>query len=125
LIQEERMGWFAAPHWQPHAGEPLRLATFSGQCGIRELATRQLDAAGIAWTEVFVGGGVQAVAAAVTAGLAISALLYRVRPVGAVDVGKSMKLPVLPLAQVVLHSKLRQAREQGVLRTLVAALKNS
>ncbi|WP_034380638.1 LysR family transcriptional regulator, partial [Herbaspirillum sp. CF444] len=25
LIQEERMGWFAAAHWQPRAGEPLRL----------------------------------------------------------------------------------------------------
>ena len=74
LIQEERMGWFAAPHWQPRAGEPLRLATFSAQCGIRELAVRRLDDAGMALTEVFVGGGVHAVAAAVTAGLAISAL---------------------------------------------------
>jgi len=127
LIQQERMGWFAAPHWQARVGEPIRLATFSPQCGIRELAIRRLEQAGIAWTEVFVGGGVQAVAAAVTAGLAISALLYRVKPVGAIDVGKSMKLPSLPLAQVVLHHKLhntgKDSRPQSVLRTLVATLK--
>lgn len=124
LIQEERMGWFAAPQWQARAGEPLRLATFSPNCGIRELAIRRLDDAGIAWTEVFVGGGVHAVAAAVTAGLAVTALLYRVKPAGAIDVGKSMKLPSLPLAQVMLHSTVRDSRVLAVLRTLVAAVKS-
>lgn len=124
LIQEERMGWFAAPQWQPRAGEPLRLATFSPSCGIRELAVRRLEDAGIPWVEVFVGGGVHAVAAAVTAGLAVTALLYRVKPAGAIDVGKSLKLPSLPLAQVMLHTSVRDTRAQGVLRTVVAAMKN-
>src|SRR5450830_1825839 len=104
LIQEERMAWFAAPQWQPRAGEPIRLATFSSNCGIR------------------------AVSAAVTAGLAVTALMYRVKPAGAVDVGKSMKLPALPLAQVMLHTNIHNkehlVRVQGVLRTLVAAIKN-
>jgi len=128
LIQEERMAWFAAPQWQPRAGEPIRLATFSSNCGIRELAVRRLDDAGIPWTEVFIGGGVRAVSAAVTAGLAVTALMYRVKPAGAVDVGKSMKLPALPLAQVMLHTNIHNkehlVRVQGVLRTLVAAIKN-
>lgn len=124
LIQEERMGWFAAPHWQARAGEPLRLATFSPNCGIRELAVRRLDDASIAWTEVFIGGGVHAVAAAVTAGLAVTALLYRVKPTGAIDVGKSLKLPSLPLAQVMLHTNVRDSRVQAVLRTVVAAVKS-
>jgi DNA-binding transcriptional LysR family regulator len=124
LIQEERMTWFAAPQWQPRAGEPLRLATFSTHCGIRELAVRRLDDAGIAWTEVFIGGGVHAVAAAVTAGLAVTALLVRVKPAGAVDVGKRMQLPSLPLAQVMLHTRVRDQRAEGVLRTLLAAMKN-
>ncbi|WP_034299103.1 LysR family transcriptional regulator [Herbaspirillum sp. RV1423] len=124
LIQEERMGWFAAPQWQPRAGEPIRLATFSSNCGIRELAVRRLEDAGIPWIEVFVGGGVHAVSAAVTAGLAVTALLYRVRPAGAIDVGKRMKLPPLPLAQVMLHTNVRDSRAQGVLRTVVAAMKS-
>jgi len=123
LIMEERMGWFAAPHWQQRPGEPLRLATFSTTCGIRELAVRRLDEAGIAWSEVFIGGGVHAVAAAILAGLAVSALLYRVKPLGAIDIGKSMQLPALPLAQVMLHSNLKDGRVQPVLRTLIAALR--
>ena len=123
LIQEERMGWFAAPHWQARSGEPLPLATFSQECGIRTLATRRLDDAGIAWNEVFMGGGVHAVAAAISAGLAVSALLYRVKPTAAIDVGKSMKLPALPMAQIMLHSKLRDSRLQAIVRTLVVALK--
>jgi DNA-binding transcriptional LysR family regulator len=125
LLQQERMGWFAAAHWQARAGEPLRLATFSASCGIRELAVRRLDEAGIAWMEVFRGGGVQALSAAVSAGLAVTALLYRVRPVGAIDVGKRMKLPALPLAQVMLHENVRDSRIQGVLRTVVAAMKKA
>jgi hypothetical protein len=54
----------------------------------------------------------------------VTALMYRVKPAGAIDVGKSMKLPSLPLAQVMLHANVRDARAQGVLRTLVAAVKN-
>lgn len=123
VIMEERMGWFAAPHWQQRPGEPLRLATFSTTCGIRELAVRRLDEAGIAWSEVFIGGGVHAVAAAILAGLAVSALLYRVKPLGAIDIGKSRQLPALPLAQVMLHTNLKDGRAQPVLRTLIAALK--
>ena len=126
LIQEEKMGWFAAPHWQPQAGRPLPLAMFSSVCAIRELAVRRLDdAAGIAWSEVFIGGSVNAVAAAISAGLAISALLYRVRPPGAIDIGKQMMLPSLPLAQIVLHSKVNAPRPSALLRMLVGALKNT
>lgn len=129
LIQEERMGWFAAPHWQPQPGRPLPLAMFSSVCAIRELAVRRLDEAGIVWAEVFIGGGVNAVAAAISAGLAISALLYRVRPPGAIDiVGKQLHLPNLPLAQVMLHSKIDEVnapRPSAVLRLLVSVIKNS
>jgi hypothetical protein len=45
------------------------------------------DAAGGPWTEIFVGGGVAAVAAAVMAGLGVAALAPRMLPFGAVDVG--------------------------------------
>jgi DNA-binding transcriptional LysR family regulator len=42
-------------------------------CGVRRIATEALDAAGIAWTEIFAGGGVAAVAAAVSAGVGVAA----------------------------------------------------
>lgn len=123
LIMEERLGWFALPEAQCWTGEALRVATFSSSCRIRELAVRRLDEAGIAWCEVFVGGGILAVGAAVSAGLAVSALLYRSAPPGAVEVGARLGLPPLPLAQVMLHSRLPPGRTQAALRTLVAALK--
>ncbi|MFC7553816.1 hypothetical protein ACFQU7_18715 [Pseudoroseomonas wenyumeiae] len=63
------------------------MATLAEPCGVRALAGQVLDAAGIAWTEIFVGGGVPAVVAAVTAGLGVAALAPRMLPLGAVDVG--------------------------------------
>lgn len=123
LLMQERIGWFAAPQWHWQAGQVLRLATFSTTCRIRDMSLRRLDEVGIPWVEVFIGGGIHAVGAAVSAGLAVSALLHRTAPPGAVDVGNRYGLPALPLAQVVLHSRLKQARTQEVLRTLAAALK--
>ncbi|OWY35902.1 LysR family transcriptional regulator [Herbaspirillum aquaticum] len=125
LVMEERIGWFAHPDAQCWAGPALRVATFSSACRIRELSLRRLDAAGIPWVEVFVGGGILAVGAAVSAGLAVSALLHRSAPPGAVEVGERLGLPKLPLAQVRLHARLKEPRLQTALRTLVAALKSS
>jgi len=123
LVMQERIGWFAAPHWQHRPGEPLRLATFSTTCRIRDLTLQRLDQAGIAWAEVFIGGGIHAVGAAVSAGLAVSALLVRTAPADTVEVGARLGLPSMPLAQVVLHSRLTQARTRDMLRVLVATIK--
>src|SRR5215207_3424302 len=77
VLTEEKFGWFAAPSWQHRAGEPLPVATMPEPCGVRVMAGQLLDAAGVPWAEVFVGGGVAAVAAAVMAGLGVAALAPR------------------------------------------------
>lgn len=123
LVMEEKIGWFAAPQWQYRAGDTLRVATFSTSCKIRDLALRRLDDSGIPWMEVFIGGGIHAVGAAVSAGLAVSALLHRTAPPDVIEIGARLGLPPLPLAQIVLHSTLQETRCREVLRTLVAALK--
>ena len=74
VLAEEQLGWFAAPHWQHRADEPLPLATLAEPCGVRALAAKRLDESAVPWREVFVGGGVAAVAAAVMAGLGVAAL---------------------------------------------------
>src|SRR5882724_9575324 len=66
-LASDRFGWFASPTFRHRAGEPLRLATLAPPCGVHALAARALDAAKIRWVEAFVGGGIAAVAAAVTA----------------------------------------------------------
>ena len=125
LLAEEPFGWFAAPGWQHRAGEPLPLATLAEPCGVRAMAGRSLDAAGIAWAEVFVGGGVAAVAAAVMAGLGVAALAPRMLPLGAVDVGARLGLPELPRLPVLLHTRNQDGRPRDALTALSAAFRSA
>jgi DNA-binding transcriptional LysR family regulator len=125
VLAEEQFGWFAAPSWQHRAGEPLPVATLAEPCGVRALSGRLLDKAGIPWTEIFVGGGVAAVAAAVMAGLGVAALAPRMLPFGAVDVASRLGLPELPRLPIVLHSKVTGDRPRAALSALSAAFKNA
>jgi len=125
LLAEERFGWFAAPHWQHRAGEPLPLATMAEPCGVRALAGEILDAAGVSWTQIFVGGGVAAVAAAVMAGLGVAALAPRMLPFGAMDVGRRLGLPELPRLPVLLHTRVKDARSRDALAALSAAFRGA
>ncbi|WP_054309900.1 LysR substrate-binding domain-containing protein [Mesorhizobium sp. 1M-11] len=125
IIAEEKFGWFAAPGWQHRADEPLPLATMAEPCGVRSMAEQLLNAAGVPWTEVFVGGGVTAVAAAVMAGLGVAALSPRMVPFGAVDVGPKLGLPELPRLPILFHSRARDGRPRDALAALSAAFRNA
>ncbi|VVE05219.1 LysR family transcriptional regulator [Pandoraea aquatica] len=125
VVTEEKFGWFAAPGWQHRAGEPLPLATMAEPCGVRAVAEQLLDEAGIPWTEVFVGGGVMAVAAAVMAGLGVAALSPRMVPFGAVDVGPRLSLPELPHLPILLHTRVKDSRARGALAALGAAFRGA
>jgi DNA-binding transcriptional LysR family regulator len=125
LLTEEQFGWFASPHWQHRAGEPLPLATMPDPCGVRALSEQLLDKAGVRWTEVFVGGGVATVAAAVMAGIGVAALSPRMLPFGAVDVGAKLKLPELPRLPVLLHTRVTNGRSREALAALSAAFRSA
>jgi DNA-binding transcriptional LysR family regulator len=119
----EDFGWMAAPDFHHSPGEPLRLATQAEPCSVRAMAIGALDGAGIAWTEVFVGGGVATIGAAISAGLAVAALARRVSPSGTVDLGPRLGLPRLPGREVILHSRVSDSRARAALRTLGAAFR--
>ena len=121
VLFEEPFGWMAAPDFHRDPGEPLRLATQAEPCSVRAMAVGALDAAGISWTEVFVGGGLATIGAAISAGLAVAALARRVAPSDTIDLGARLGLPPLPSREVVLYSKLSDARVRRALRTLGAA----
>lgn len=125
ILTEEEFGWFAAPSWQHRAGEPLPIGTMAEPCGVRALAAKLLDAAGVRWTEVFVGGGVPAVVAAVMAGLGVAALAPRMLPFGAVDVGPKLGLPELPRLPILLHTRVKKGRPRDALTALSAAFKSA
>src|SRR5471032_500111 len=125
VLAEERFAWFAVPSWQPRPGEPLRVATLASSCAVQAMVRRVLEQAAMPWREVFIGGGVMAVAAAVSAGLGVATLAPRVAPPGAVDVGERLGLPLLPLSQIVLHTRATEPRSREVLRALSAAFRGT
>jgi DNA-binding transcriptional LysR family regulator len=125
MLTEEKFGWFASPNWQHRADEPLPVATLAAPCGVRIMASQLLDAAAIPWTEIFVGGGVAAVTAAVMAGLGVAALAPRMLPFGAVDVGSKLGLPDLPCLPVMLHSRIKSGRAKAALVALAAAFRSA
>jgi DNA-binding transcriptional LysR family regulator len=122
-LLQDRFGWFAAPTF--HADAPLRLATLAPPCGVHALAARALDGAKIKWIEAFVGGGIAAVAAAITAGLGVAPLAARLAPAGSIDIGESARLPKLPRSDVMLHSRVSDPRLAGAVRTLSAAFRSA
>jgi DNA-binding transcriptional LysR family regulator len=125
VILKEEFGWIGAPDFEYPAGGKLRLATQAEPCSVRSMAVSALDAAGIPWTEVFVGGGVATVGAAVTAGLGVAALGRRVAPPGTTDIGPKLGLPRLPSRDVMLYSNAGDQQARGFLRGLTTAIRST
>jgi DNA-binding transcriptional LysR family regulator len=119
----DAFGWMAAPDFAHRPGEPLRIATQSDACSVRAMGIAALDKAGIAWTEVFVGGGIATIGAAISAGLAVAALARRVAPTGSVDVGGRLGLPPLPPRDVMLYATAFDPPARRALRLLAASFK--
>lgn len=119
----EPYAWFALPDWDWPAGEPLRLAALAAPCTVRAMALKTLDDAGVPWSEVFIGGGLPAVAAAASAGLAVAPLPRRVCPPNIVDVGERLGLPKLPPTEVMLYNRTSEPRTREAVRILAAALR--
>lgn len=124
-ILDEAFGWMGAAGFEHRPGEPLKLATQAEPCSVRSMALATLDAAGVAWTEVFVGGGIATIGAAVSAGLAVAALGRRVAPPGTIDLGPQLGLPPLPTREVVLYSTATDRQARAALRTLSAAIRST
>ena len=106
-------------------GGNLPLATLAAPCGVRAIALRALDKAGVKWSEVFVGGGVTAVIAAALAGLAVAPLARRIAPPGALDIGPAHGLPRITASKVMLHSKVSDQGKLAALRTLAATFRSA
>ncbi|MBR0874725.1 LysR family transcriptional regulator [Bradyrhizobium tropiciagri] len=123
-LAEDAFGWFAAKRFVWPRGDALPLATLAPPCGVRALAVRALDKAGIGWTESFVGGGVTAVVAAAQAGLAVAPLVRRIAPPDLIDIGPAHKLPRLGSSKVMLHSKVSDPAKLAALRTLAATFRS-
>lgn len=123
VLTTEEFGWYAAPGFVYRSGEPLRLAASSPSCGIREGATKALDAAGVRWTQTYLGCGAFGVAEAVTAGLAAAVFSRRLVPAGAEEIGPRYGLPALPPSDIVLHSALSDAGSRRMMKAIASAFR--
>jgi DNA-binding transcriptional LysR family regulator len=101
---DDPLVWAAAPGLDPAGAVPL--VALRGPCGVTAAATGALDAAGRPWRYAFLGGSVLALQAAVRAGLGVGAFGRRHVPAGAGILGDREGLPGLPLARVVMHTRL-------------------
>lgn len=117
--------WAASRDFDYARGSELRLATQSTPCIIRTMAVETLDQAAIPWTEVFIGGGITTIGAAVSAGLAVAALSRRVAPVDAIDAGVKFGLPALPNRDVIMTTSVSDPPLRAALRNFAAILKAS
>lgn len=125
VVHAEEFGWMAARDFVHRPGDPIPLAAQSDYCIMRSMGVAALDDAGIPWTEVFVGGGVGTIAAAVSAGIAIAVLSRRVAPPGSVDVGPPLGLPVLAPRDLVVYASLSDPAARQSLKTLIAAIRST
>jgi DNA-binding transcriptional LysR family regulator len=123
-LLEDELAWFAAANFHRKPGEKLRLAMLPAPCGVRAHAIRTLDKAKIKWVEAFTGGGVTAVIAAVSCGLAVAPLARRLALPGMLDVGASLALPALGRSKVAMHSRTSDAHARAALRALAAAFRS-
>ena len=123
ILATEPLEWFASPEWSYRRGDILRVASLAAPCSVRSLAIAALEKSGLNFVETFVGGGVLAVGAAISAGLGVAALVRRTAPPRAVEVGKKFGLPALPLSHVVLHTRAAEAHQRQALRIFAAAFR--
>jgi DNA-binding transcriptional LysR family regulator len=121
----EQCRWFAAPQWSHHPDELLRIASLSEPCGVRANALKALDEAGIKWTEVFVGGGIGTVGAAVMAGLAVAPMTRRGCPPRAIDVGTRFGLPPLAPIEIAIYTRVRDPSMKEAIRIFGASLRGA
>lgn len=123
LLLRDRLGWFAAPGFELRSGEPLPLVALAPPCSVRAAGIRALDRARIAWSEAFTGGGVAALAAALSAGLGVAVMGRRASLPGMVELTQKQRLPALPATAIYLLSRVSDPLLTQALREIAAAIR--
>lgn len=118
------LGWRAAEDFALAANTPVPLATLGPACGVRAIAVRTLDRAGLSWHETFAGGSCAMLLAAMRAGIGV-APMGRLASAGAPDKGPALGLPPLPESQIVLLARTGSALVSAAVRALEAAVRAS
>lgn len=122
VIGAEHFTWMAAETLQVADGAPLPVAIQPAPCGMRSMVASALQQHGRSWREAFVGSGILAIGAAVSAGIGVGAMVGRMAPAGCVEVAARFDLPPLPSRDVVLYTAHRDAQARALIDTLSSAI---
>jgi DNA-binding transcriptional LysR family regulator len=123
IVLTDKLSWTASKALRWDVREPVPFVSLAAPCGVRDIAVLALSSKGIAWRSVFVGTGVAAIQAAVSAGLGIACLETRNIPPDCRILGVRLGLPRLPRTQIVMRTRRRTADEEGVAAAVAAAVK--
>ncbi|MCQ8276844.1 LysR family transcriptional regulator [Acetobacteraceae bacterium KSS8] len=121
VLGHDRLGWRAGGI-APDTDGTIPLLLLHAPCGVRGLAIRRLDAAGLRWREAFSGGSCATLLAAVRAGLGVA-------PMGAIasggmeDAGPRLGLPDLPESEIVMFARAATPAARSAIRTLEASVR--
>ncbi len=122
VLGTDPVGWRASDGLSLQPDQPIPLATLGPACGVRGAAIRQLEAAGIAWRESFVGGSCAALLAGVRAGLGIAPMGLTASG-GMPDRGPELGLPKLTPSEIVLLARTSSPESAAATRSLAAAVR--
>jgi DNA-binding transcriptional LysR family regulator len=123
VLGEDALDWRAPAGWIRPDG-PLPLITLPPPCGVRAVALKVLDRAGLPWREAFVGGSCLALTTALRAGLGVAPLgrLVAGSLPGLVSV---RALPALPISQIVMLARTPSASHAAAARALAASVRDA
>lgn len=124
-VFHDKLIWAAAKNFEWDRRTPLPLVSLAAPCGVRATAFAVLEARDIPWREVFVGTGVAAVQAAVSAGLGIAALDSRNLPDDCRRVKAGMALPPLPATQMLLYHRMSGRSGNEIASAIASAFRES
>ncbi|NDW05021.1 LysR family transcriptional regulator [Jiella pacifica] len=123
VLGEDPLAWHAPEGWAMPDG-PIPVISLPPPCGVRAVAAKALDRAGLPWREAFVGGSCLALAAAVRAGLGVAPLGRMVGgdlPAANVAWG----LPALPASQIVMLARTATPAQAIAARALAASVRET
>lgn len=103
LLRREPMVWVTSEQHLTHEESPLPLALFPDDCYCRSWAINTLEKANIDYRIAYTSASIMGLHAAITAGLAVSAISQSIIPTGVRQLTADEGFPPLPNASFLLH----------------------
>ncbi|MFQ5995266.1 MAG: LysR substrate-binding domain-containing protein [Acidiferrobacterales bacterium] len=103
VVRRDPVVWATSERHLVHEEEPLPLALFQKGCFVREWVVKALDEAGRNYRIAYASPSISGIHAAVTAGLAVTALASSVLPPGVRRLSSEEGFPQLPTATIALE----------------------